>query len=265
MAGKKPATNAGKEAKPKTSSRPAKAKAKAPAKPTVLNGKQLCFVREYLVDLNATQAAIRAGYSSNGAQVQGARLLTNAMVAAEIKKGMAEREKRTDITQDKVLRRWWDIAMADASELTALHYRCCRHCHGINHERQWKDEAEFERAKAEAKANDTSPPNNDGGYGYNPTRDPAPGCPKCFGEGTMHVHLADTRKLSQAGRMLFDGVKETKFGIEIKVQDRGKALENVARHLGMFNDNLTLKGDPENPLVMLMTELAGKTLKPVAE
>lgn len=262
MAGKKPAANAGKEAKPKPTS---KSKAKPRAKPVELNAKQLCFVSEYLVDLNATQSAIRAGYSPNTAQVQGARLLTNAMVQAEIKKGMAEREKRTDITQDKVLRRWWDIAMADASELTALHYRCCRNCYGVDHEHQWKDEAEFQRAVANAKANDSALPNDDGGYGFNPTRDPAPDCPKCFGEGHIHVHLGDTRRLSQAGRLLFDGVKETKFGIEIKVQDRGKALENVARHLGMFNDNLTLKGDPDNPLVMLMAELAGKTLKPVAE
>lgn len=257
MAGKKPAATV-KESRPKTNSRPS-------AKPVALNAKQLCFVSEYLVDLNATQAAIRAGYSANTAQVQGARLLTNVMVQAEIKKGMADREKRTDITQDKVLRRWWDIAMADASELTALHYRCCRHCYGVDYEHQWKDEAEFQRAVANAKANDAAPPNDDGGYGFNPTRDPAPGCPKCFGEGHIHIHLGDTRKLSQAGRLLFDGVKETKFGIEIKVQDRGKALENVARHLGMFNDNLTLKGDPDNPLVMLMAELAGKTLKPVSE
>ena len=50
--------------------------ANADTKP--LNPRQAAFVREYLVDLNGTQAAIRAGYSPNGADVQAIRLLGNA-------------------------------------------------------------------------------------------------------------------------------------------------------------------------------------------
>lgn len=259
MAGKKPAETPGKEGKPRPAS-------KAKAKPAVLNAKQLCFVREYLVDLNATQAAIRAGYSERTANEQGARLLANVSVQAEIQKGMAEREKRTEITQDMVLRRWWDIAIADPNELIQFRRTCCRHCHGIDHEYQWKDEAEFERAVASAEATEgASIPVDDGGYGYNPTIDPAGDCPKCFGEGRPEVYATDTRKLRGTARMLYAGVKQTKEGLEIKMQDQGKALENVARHLGMFNDKLTLKGDPENPLAVLIGQMAGKTLKPVAE
>lgn len=50
-----------------------------------MNAKQKRFAEEYLIDLNATQAAIRAGYSPKTAQVQGARLLSNVMVSAYIR------------------------------------------------------------------------------------------------------------------------------------------------------------------------------------
>jgi phage terminase small subunit len=52
---------------------------------TILTAKQERFVEEYLIDLNAMHAAIRAGYSKNGAQVQGHRMLSNANVAGAIK------------------------------------------------------------------------------------------------------------------------------------------------------------------------------------
>lgn len=54
-----------------------------------LTDKQRRFIDEYLIDLNATQAAIRAGYSHRTAQEQSARLLSNVMVRAEISKKMA--------------------------------------------------------------------------------------------------------------------------------------------------------------------------------
>ena len=65
--------------------------------------KQQRFVEEYLVSLNATQAAIRAGYAKSGASVEGARLLANAKVAAAVAAAQAERSKRTEVTQDYVL------------------------------------------------------------------------------------------------------------------------------------------------------------------
>lgn len=68
-----------------------------------LTPKQAAFVREYLVDLNATQAAIRAGYSPNGARVQGCRLLAEPNIAAEIKAAQDKRARKTEITAEKVL------------------------------------------------------------------------------------------------------------------------------------------------------------------
>lgn len=221
------------------------------------------FVQEYIIDLNGAQAAIRAGYSANAAHVTAARLLADVKVKAMVKAAMDARAERTGITQDKVLRRWWDIASADSSELSAVHIRCCRSCYGVDHLHQWIDAAEYEAECALAAEGEE--PGDGGGYGYNPTRPPVPACPKCFGQGFPHVQLADTRNLSPAARLLFDTAKETKYGIEIKIQDRSKALEHIARHLGMFNDKVLHGVDPDNPLVSLMTQMAGKVLKPVVE
>ena len=69
-----------------------------------LTDKQRTFVAEYLVDLNATQAAIRAGYSAKTANEQGARLLTNVSVAAAIAEAQAERAKKTQRTALDVLK-----------------------------------------------------------------------------------------------------------------------------------------------------------------
>jgi len=68
-----------------------------------LTNKQLAFCQEYLVDLNATQAAIRAGYSERTAKSQGARLLTNVDIATRIQELMNKRSKRVEIDADWVL------------------------------------------------------------------------------------------------------------------------------------------------------------------
>lgn len=65
--------------------------------------KQKAFVQEYLIDLNATQAAIRAGYSKKTANEQGCRLLANVKISAAIAAAQGERSERTEITQDYVL------------------------------------------------------------------------------------------------------------------------------------------------------------------
>ena len=61
------------------------------------------FAKEYLIDLNATQAAIRAGYSKKTAAAQGARLLTNVNIQKYIKELQQSRQKRSEITQDMII------------------------------------------------------------------------------------------------------------------------------------------------------------------
>lgn len=79
----------------------------------ILTPKQRLFVVEYLKDLNATQAAIRAGYSEKTARSQGQRLLTNVDIAAAIKKAIDERAEKIQIDAEWVLR-----------QAVALHHHC---------------------------------------------------------------------------------------------------------------------------------------------
>jgi phage terminase small subunit len=82
-----------------------------------LTPRQQRFVDEYLIDLNATQAAIRAGYSNKGATVRGAELLANRKVQEQIEAAKAARSERTHITQDRVLQELARIAFFDIRRL----------------------------------------------------------------------------------------------------------------------------------------------------
>lgn len=75
------------------------------------------FVEEYLIDLNATQAAIRAGYSPKTAYSIGHELMKIPEVRARIDKAMAERSKRTGINADRVLRELGKIAFVNATDV----------------------------------------------------------------------------------------------------------------------------------------------------
>ncbi|HDR0955907.1 TPA: terminase small subunit [Pasteurella multocida] len=71
---------------------------------TKLTDKQKRFVEEYLIDLNATQAAIRAGYAEKAANREGSRLLSNVDIQEAIQKAQNTRAERVQISQDDVLR-----------------------------------------------------------------------------------------------------------------------------------------------------------------
>jgi phage terminase small subunit len=78
-----------------------------------LSDKQKRFVDEYLIDLNATQAAIRAGYSPKTAQEQSSRLLSNVMIQALIQERRLEAQKRNEITLDRVIQEMAKVAFSD--------------------------------------------------------------------------------------------------------------------------------------------------------
>src|SRR4051812_3868726 len=101
------------------------------AKSKKLPPKQARFVEEYLDDLNATQAYIRAGYKTrgHGAEVEASKLLRKPEVQAAIQEGISKRSKRTQVAADKVLERLWAIATADPNELIEHRRVCCRQCH----------------------------------------------------------------------------------------------------------------------------------------
>jgi phage terminase small subunit len=79
----------------------------------VLNPKQQRFVAEYLIDLNATQAAIRAGYSKKTAKAQGSRLLTHVDVAAAVASGAQKQLQTADLTAARVLEEYRRLAFCD--------------------------------------------------------------------------------------------------------------------------------------------------------
>jgi len=78
-----------------------------------LTPKQEAFVAQYLLDLNATQAAIRAGYSEKTAQQQGSRLLLNVLVQEAIAKGREKTAAKLEITKERIVDELAKIAFAD--------------------------------------------------------------------------------------------------------------------------------------------------------
>ncbi len=81
-----------------------------------LTEKQKRFCQEYLIDLNATQAAIRSGYSKKTARKIGQENLTKPVIQKKIKEAIEERKERTEITQDKVIYELALIAFSDLAD-----------------------------------------------------------------------------------------------------------------------------------------------------
>lgn len=148
-----------------------------------LTEKQKRFVSEYLVDLNATQAAIRAGYSEKNAGKIGYELLEKTRIAEAIQRAMKKRADRLEITQDRVLQELAKIAFSDATSVARI-----------------------------------------------------------TGNG-KRVELTDTDRLTDIQRAAIAGIKEGKFGIEVKMYDKLGALVKLGEHLGMFKGDSGDEGD----------------------
>ena len=232
--------------------------------PSGLIWSQERFCLEYVLDHNAARAARSAGYSTKTARQQGYELLTYPYVRQRIADIEREVAEKLEIEHTDLLKRLWDTATGDVNDLIRVEHRCCRYCHGVSHQFQWRTEREYRDAVdahligvaggdhnalialGEAiDAGKTVPglPGNDGGYGFDATAAPHPGCPECNGEGLTTVQVADTRQA--VSHPLYEGVKQTKDGIEIKIADRTKAMEQVARHLSFFKDEVKVSASAE--------------------
>lgn len=82
-----------------------------------LTDKQVRFVAEYLIDLNATQAAVRAGYSAKTAMQQGSRLLMNAEIAEAVAAGKSRQLHAADLSAARVLEEMRRLAFFDIAEI----------------------------------------------------------------------------------------------------------------------------------------------------
>ena len=162
--------------------------------------KQKIFADEYLIDLNATRAykvACPSVKKDETAAQAGSRMLRNVKVAAYIQERMEERQKRTEITQDRVLEELAAIAFAKATDYAEIKGEC--------------------------------------------------------------VRIKDTDTLDEQQIRAIAGIKEGKFGIELKLNDKEKALELLGRHLGMFKDKVEVSGleDEKKKLGDILEQLRG--------
>ncbi len=231
-----------------------------------LTALQVRFVEEYLVDLNGTQAAIRAGYSVKTARQAAAENLSKPVIQAAIAVARAKQQERTEITADRVLREAWNQVTADARELSELIVVCCRNCWGKGHLRQRtqveRDYA-YELWVEEGEDPDDFP--EDGGVGFEPNREPHSECPECGGHGYPRVVLKDTRKLSPGAASLYAGVKQTKFGIELLTHSKDAAMEKLFKHLGLYEKDNQQRVDPLASLLHSIASGNSNGFKPVAK
>ena len=179
-------------------------------------------------------------------------LASRAEVAERITELMrgAARANETGIAE--VLRQYLQRLYADPRELTEVRVGACRYCWGKGHRWQFTD-GELDRKRADhaervqrALENDRPAPadfDEGGGGGFDVAVDPNPKCPSCGGAGQANVVLHDSRTYSEGALALFEGVKQTKDGIEVKMASRTDALEKLARFAGFFEaDNAQQRG-----------------------
>jgi phage terminase small subunit len=201
-----------------------------------LDAKQKAFVHEYLRNgRSPTRAAEAAGYkykNRNVLTVTAQEVFNRPAVRALIDQETEKRLDRLQITGDDVAKYWWNLATADARELSPIVRACCRYCYGIDHHYQFTL-PELRRARvthlvAQQKLpkNERKPFDEQGGDGYDRTKEPNQDCPQCRGQGQWISRPINLDNLSEGAALLFDGIKTDRHGnIEIKLRDRSRALE----------------------------------------
>ena len=230
-------TPAGKKPAPRKSSRSKNlATAEAgEAESAALTPRQQRFVEEYLVDLNGTQAAIRAGYSAHTANEQAARLLANVSVRSAIERGKSDVAARTGASVDELVSRMRQIILADPRELVKIKTGCCRYCYGDGHQYQRsEDERAYDLERWLMKGKAESDFDEKGGSGFNPALRPVETCPVCGGDGESRVVPLDTSTLSPGAALLYAGAKQTKYGLEVQMVSKEAMYEKLMRHLGGY-------------------------------
>lgn len=136
----------------------------------------------------------------------------------------------------------WRRILADRSKLIRRVVRNCRCCYGVGHKYQWKDTAEW--AEAYAKVMDENAglepalrkpfPDDAGGFGFDAHREPNPDCDvaPCMGEGHGTTVITDTSKLEGDATLIYEGIKETAQGIEVKLADRSSDINLLLKVTG---------------------------------
>lgn len=224
--------------------------------PALSNGRHELFAQELTTGLTADAAYEAAGYRPNRGNA--ARLKADDSIQARVAELQRRGAERAEASIAGVLRELWAIGVADPNDLIEFRRGCCRHCWGagFRHQEtvgerdrrlaQWKGDRLAAAGDPEKEA---AVPEWDarGGVGYDATRGPNAKCPECFGMGIGEAFLKDTRDLQPAARSLYAGVKVTKDGFEVKLQDKVGALTKVGQHLGMFAKTLKIGNEDDKP------------------
>lgn len=176
-----------------------------------LTAKQRQFVREYLIDLNATQAAIRAGYSQDTASAIGAENLRKPNLKAAIDAAMKIRGERTEITADRVLKELAKIGFADIRKAI-----------------KWQGTLVTEED------------NPDGGDTL-----------VIKNVVTNNVTLISSDDIDDETAAAISEISQnTSGGIKLKLHDKRAALVDIGKHLGMFTDKIEHSGPNGGPIEM---------------
>ena len=174
-----------------------------------LTAKQQRFCDEYLIDLNATQAAIRAGYSEKNADKIGSELLGKTRVAEYIAERKADRMARTEITQDMVLRELANIAFSNAADYANVIEK---------------------QAMVEVDGNMIPVLDENGNPVMYRTVEP-----------TLTERLTEEQKRALAV------IKKGRDGFEVKPYDKVRALELLGKHLGMWTEKVEVESKIQSP------------------
>jgi len=170
--------------------------------PALANPKREEFCQQYLIDLNGTAAAKRAKYSAHTANEQASRLLADVSVKARIAELKAERNERTRVTQDRVVK---ELAMIGFSDLA--NYITIDPLTGA----------------IQAKGFEEMPP----------------------GESRALKAIKEDRAIKEGA----DGKDVTLYDkVSFVMHDKIRALEILARHLGMLIERHELTGDEGGPI-----------------
>jgi hypothetical protein len=156
------------------------------------------------------------------------------------------------------------IVQADPAALIQSRTGCCRHCWGRDHlfqytkreyARAWLDYAK-ELGAADARGDEAPTPFEDGGDGFDMKRAPHPDCPECGGEGITREVVPDTRYLSPDAALLYGGVKRTKNGLEVVMQDQTAWAEKVLKTYGAYVERKEISGPNGGPINTAGTVIA---------
>lgn len=208
---------------------------------------------QYVVELVNQSAAYRKAYNVSPSakwttvSSEASKLANDPEIAARIRALQDEAAARAAVPNLTArIRELRAIESADPNEIISLIHRPCRHCYGIDHHYQWRDDAEYGKACDEAIKLKQALPDMSGGFGYDGNAAPLPECPYCFGDGVRDVRIADTTKLTGGARLLYKGVKLKGNGdIELLLHDQMQARDMLNRIMGAYKDGAAAVTQPQ--------------------